>query len=163
MLFGEEVPARVLGVDDADDALAKEERHGELGETSLVVGDVAGVEANVGDALGDARLRDGADDALAQRDRDRGEDLAPARVLRTERGALHEVTGGFVDEVDDAVFEAELRDGAIGDVPEHVVDVARLTERGGERSDDVEREGPGLEGREAFTQRVGVVVHRAQA
>jgi hypothetical protein len=116
-----------------------EDRHRELGQAGLVVADVARVVAGVVDQDRVAGEGDRADDALAEGDLDRGQDLAAARVLGAERGALDQVQAVVGEQVDDAVLEAEAGDRVVGDVPQDVVEVGlRVQQRGREVVDDVE-------------------------
>ena len=143
---GEEVDLRVFAVDDADDRVVEEDRDRQLGEAGLVVGDVARVEAGVGDPRDLAGERHGADDPAAERDPDRGEDLAARRVLGPVGGALDQVLAARPEQVDDAVLDPEAGDRVVGDVPEDVVEIGlRVEQGGGEEIDDVEVAGLGLE------------------
>jgi len=119
----------VLRVEHTDDSPAVHHGYGELRQAPRVVVDVAGVEAGVVEANELPGEGDGPDDAGAHPQADGVGELSRPRILRTEGGALHQVLVLGIEEVEDEVFEAHAGDGALGHVPEYVVDLGLLDQR----------------------------------
>ena len=161
MLVGVEAGLRVLRVDHADDALLVHDRHRELRAARLVVDDVARVVAHVVDALGLSRVRDRADDAVADRDLDGVDDGLAFGALGAEGGPLHEDLALLVEQVDHTVLEAQARDGVPRDQPQQLVDGVPAKDLDRELADDVEIVGlpaerlVGVAGRNELGRRAG--------
>ena len=111
MLFGEEAEGFAFEVHDADEAILRDERHGEFRADVGVRGNIARIAAGVGDAHGGAFKRGGAGDAFAERDVAELQTFVVALAEVVAQGGLlvideHDAEGIKVDEHFDAGGEA---------------------------------------------------------
>ena len=88
----------------------------------LVIFDITWIQPRVTDLLGLACRSDCSNDPLANRNGDGVIDVLRDGVLGPVCGPLHQCLAAIIDEVDDAIDEAQSSNGGFRNVPEYLLE-----------------------------------------